>query len=324
MKTTAFIGLGMVGGSLARGMAGAGDRILGWDQLPGVRSLAKRSGIEIIEPLEMAEEADLIVVATPPDRAGTLIRELLRSGARAVTDTASVKVPVAAALEGLDPELSCRWIGGHPMAGTQNSGWESADPKIFTGMTWALCSDVQPRLDVLLEVSRLVDVFDGAMLPVSPEDHDQAVAFSSHSVQIIQQVLAAGLSDRPALFHRLSGPGLRDSTRLAESPLDGMWEEIIEENRPALLDSIEGLIGDLEQARQAIDDRNSEEIRALWRAGSLGRERLIDLRWQKRYWRRASLPLGRWWPELLQLGRNGTMIRRPHEDSGALLLFERG
>lgn len=320
MRTTAFIGLGLVGGSLARGMIRAGDRVLGWDSQPGTRLLARSSGVEIIEPEKMAASADLVVVATPPDQAGPIIKSLLDDGARAVTDTASVKAPLAGLLA--DHPRRKRWLGGHPMAGSQGSGWQAADPDLFTHMTWAACSDDQPRLEVLLEVSRLVEAFNGAILPARPEDHDQEVAFSSHMVQVVQQTLASALAGRPSMACRLSGPALRDSTRLAESPLQGMWAEILESNKDSVTSALDGLIDELQVAREAISDGEKTVISSLWRQGALGRERLVRMRWQRRNWRTASLPLGTWWPGLVQLGRSGALIRNPREDSGALLLFE--
>jgi prephenate dehydrogenase len=319
----AFVGLGLVGGSLARGALDAGHRTLGWDELPGTRAAAEREGIEILTPGEMIAEADLIVVATPPSEAARVVPELLRLGAPAVTDTASIKAPIFAALGALDPELRRRFVGGHPMAGSQATGWRASDPEIFRGATWAACSPEQPELRVFLLLAQLTEVFSAGIVPCDPERHDEAVAVSSHTIQYLQQAIGAGLADEPPLVHRLSGPALRDTTRLAESPFEGLWHDVFQSSPQGLSRGLGKVIDELDQVKRAVDRGDEEAVRSLWRHGLLGRQRLLDSRWRDKSWRRGSVSLGQWWPGLVALSENGVAIRNPEEDSGALLLFDR-
>jgi prephenate dehydrogenase len=224
----AIVGLGLVGGSLARVLSGRGYRVLGIDTL-AVRRRARRSGA-VAETCGRLEDGlagvDLTVLAASPDVNVSLLRRVARVAPDGiVTDVSSVKRPICAEAERMG---LAGFVGGHPMAGTENAGFGASRADLFAGRPWAL---VGGRPAALRRVKRLVRDAGGKPILMDAAEHDRAVAFLSHLPQLVSWALAAAARRDPvASRHRtLAGPGFRDMTRLAGSPPE-LWREILRAN----------------------------------------------------------------------------------------------
>ena len=231
----AVIGLGLMGGSLARALTRAGYRVIGVDR-PAVlrRALAARAVAQAIPRVEQAARlASLVVLAAPPRANLRILRMLARTGPSdlIVTDMGSVKVPICreARRLGLDG-----FVGGHPMAGSERSGFGASSPDLFRSHSWIL-TPAKGSARALRAVQRLVRAVGARAHVMDAIEHDRAVAFLSHVPQLVSWALgqAAG-ADAIARGHLdLAGPGFRDMTRLARSPRP-LWREILAQNRPEI------------------------------------------------------------------------------------------
>ena len=213
----AILGLGLIGGSLARALrvrAAGRWSVTAWSPTGNGPATALSAGaIDFAagSPAEAISGADLVVLAAPPleclrlvdDLAGSLRTSL--GGATVITDVASTKraIVARAAAGGL------RFVGGHPMAGRETTGFESADPDLFVDRPWIICPVDGPStaVDLVDELARAVGarplVMDAAI-------HDAAVAATSHLPLIAAAALAEAVLGRPA------GPGGRDARRAAD------------------------------------------------------------------------------------------------------------
>jgi prephenate dehydrogenase len=127
----AVVGLGQLGGSLAAALVAAGREVSGWDVDPAARDAAAARGVTITQQL-----SGLVVLAVPLTAMNTAFDGLTIDPDATITDLGSVKRPVVAELEA---SFGGRFVGGHPMCGTERSGHAATDPALFTGARWALC-----------------------------------------------------------------------------------------------------------------------------------------------------------------------------------------
>ena len=218
----AVVGLGLIGGSLARALADAGLDVVGWDPDPQTTAAASDAGIRATASLDEVCSAEpwLVVVAAPLVVVAQTARALARSlrpGA-IVTDVGSVKGPVRDAMEAAG--LGARFVGAHPMAGTEHSGFGSSDPHLLRGVRWALTLDGRTPLDGFLAVVELiVDVLDGTVHPLSDAVHDEAAALISHVPHVVATELLniVAHSTIVDVAVGLAAGSFRDGTRVART-----------------------------------------------------------------------------------------------------------
>jgi prephenate dehydrogenase len=227
--TVAIAGLGLIGGSLAKALTRAGYRVIGVDAPARTRAARRAGAIAASVPsvAAAARDAGVLVLAAPPAANLRLLREAARAASPAlvITDVASVKRPIAAAARRL---RLARFVGGHPMAGRERSGFGASSADLFRGAPWILTPSAAGPRRVVARIARDV----GARPVVVPEAaHDRAMAYLSHLPQVVAWALAAAArGDRvTARLLRLAGPGFRDMTRLAGSPR-ALWREILAQN----------------------------------------------------------------------------------------------
>ena len=164
--------------------------------------------------------ADLIVIAVPVGHVAEVVLEALDAGAALVTDVGSVKAPVVAAVEAARPELAPRFVGGHPMAGSEQEGLAGASADLFVGATWVLTPTGRTDPEAFAEVRSWVAGLGAEAIAVTPELHDALVAVVSHVPQLAASTLmnvAAPGNDEHAVLLRLAAGGFRDMTRIASS-----------------------------------------------------------------------------------------------------------
>jgi prephenate dehydrogenase len=131
-----------------------------------------------------------------------------------VTDLGSVKAPV---LDTVGRGLGGRFVGGHPMCGTERSGHTAVDPGLFTGARWAVCLETDTELPRWLRVAELALAVGAEVVPVTAAEHDDAVAAISHVPHLLAAALAAAAADAGPLAMALAAGSFRDGTRVAGS-----------------------------------------------------------------------------------------------------------
>lgn len=307
-KDIGVVGAGLIGGSFVKGIEGIYEPFL-WDQDEELRSSLRGEGYTLLEPEIMATRCDAIFLALPVLQTPSVATSLLQAGAKLVISAASAQEEIFAAT-GNDP----RYWGLHPLTGSAESGWEAARDDLLRNVPWAVMSR-EGKIKDFSFIMSLVEAFGGAAVPVLSEDHDRALALTSHAIQVLHSALAALLADQPPLYHRLSGPALRDTTRLAESSLP-MWREVLLANEDNIDQALLQIEQEIAKARLGLKDP-----RALWRHAEYGRESLLRQRWNGDQWRTRSVPLKEWWEGLLQVGQRGGLVRELRE-SGPLLYFK--
>ncbi len=267
-RHVAVVGTGLIGGSFAlasQALDGV-DEVVTHDRDPASRARARELGVGTRVADSVAEAvagADLVLLGVP---AGELLEVAAAVGPHLadhalVTDVASVKGHAVTAVE---ERLAGHgaFVGGHPMAGSENSGVEAADPTLFQGATWLLTPTPATRDGDFALLAGHVVALGARVLAVSPEEHDRLVAVASHLPQILASVLmdyAAQLDGAPL---RVAAGGFRDVTRVAASDPD-LWVGILEDNRDAVLDALDGFVGRLGNLREAVEQRQWEGVHGL-------------------------------------------------------------
>ena len=232
--TVAIVGVGLIGGSFAAALKKSGHlpRVTGIDTDPLGLEWALSHGLIDAASLPDGlgaqewlgpEGADLVVLATPTSHVVQWIERLAVAGYRGVvTDVASTKSSIISAAE---KSLTGRaaFVGGHPMAGSERSGVEAADPDLFRGAYYLLTPSSSTDLDAYRRVHALVSEFGCRVISVDPTAHDEAVAIVSHVPHVAASALvdlAASHSGKDGELLRLAAGGFKDTTRIAAGSPD--------------------------------------------------------------------------------------------------------
>src|SRR5215203_1940646 len=179
----AVVGLGQLGGSLAAALVAAGREVSGWDVDPAARDAAAARGVTITQDL-----GGVVVLAVPLPVMDTALDGLTIADDATITDLGSVKRPVVAELEAA---FGDRFVGGHPMCGTERSGHTAVDPALFSGARWAVCVEAGTDLARWLRVAEVALAVGAEVVPVTAAEHDDAVAAISHVPHLLAAALAA-------------------------------------------------------------------------------------------------------------------------------------
>ena len=260
-----IVGAGLIGTSIALALRSRGVRVTLTDSDSRVQSLAQDlMGGQVVEGIG-AE--DLCIVATPPDAISkVIIEELSRNPALRVMDISSIKAKplLEVSSTGLDV---ANFAPTHPMAGREVSGPESARGDLFQGRPWILCLEGVDS-ELVAMVNEVVAICGAIPMTRTVEEHDRAVALVSHLPQIVASLLARQLADAQGSDLELSGAGLRDTTRIADSDAD-LWSQILAGNSSALKPLLISLQNDLSETIEKLGD--SAAMGELIAAGKHGR-----------------------------------------------------
>ncbi len=268
-KRISIIGLGLIGGSWALALKKLGYPAprIGYDRPEVLRKALAAGAIDsVADDLPAAlSEADLVILATPVGAILDLLGRLKpHVSARAlVTDVGSTKRLICQRAKEIlgDQPL---FLGGHPLAGKENSGFDNADPTIFENVSYALTpspADLMgdARVQAFVE---LVKSLGARPCITEASQHDLAAAYLSHVPQLLSSGLASMVADRASsqnLPLELAGSGFRDVTRLAESPY-GLWRDICLTNVENIRAGLDVLIDKLETIKSHLSDRELEQI----------------------------------------------------------------
>lgn len=250
-----IVGAGLLGTSIALALKHAGHEVWLSDLNHDHLRTAVGLGAGIPAP-EDRSRARLVVVAVPPAEISNAVLEALQASPEAiVTDIGSVKgLPLDEISDRVDAPSLSRYVGSHPMAGSERSGPLAASAKLFEGRPWAVCPDVH-SLGATGQVESLVRACGAEVVRLSPKEHDHAVARTSHLPQLLSVLAAGQLAEAEPEELRLSGQGVRDVTRIAASDPD-LWTQILIANKVAVGELLASVENDLRMMRTALDDED--------------------------------------------------------------------
>jgi prephenate dehydrogenase len=275
----AVVGTGLIGGSVGLALARRGYEVAGYDLDAGRAERAKELGAvtEIATSVEdAARDADVTVVATPVGQVVDLVARALDAGASVVTDVGSVKGPVVSAVERRCGAAARSFVGGHPMAGSEQEGIEGADPDLFVGATWVLTPTPATDTTAYFGLLALIRDVGADVVTVTPEHHDVLVALVSHVPQLAASTLmdvAIDHEEEHRTLLRLAAGGFRDMTRIAAGH-PGIWPDILAANRDAVLAALDAYLDALQRARELVSGADRDGLLSLLERARAGRRSL--------------------------------------------------
>ena len=271
--TVGILGLGLIGGSLARAYALEGHRVLCCEKDEQMLSFAMLAGaVEAALTPENINQCDLVLLAIYPEGSAAWLEQnapYIRRDAL-VMDCCGVKTEVCRRCFPVAKEYGFTFMGGHPMAGTQFSGFKYSRGNLFEGAPMVLVPDRYDDPELLERAQKaLAPCHFGSFSVTTAEDHDRMIAFTSQMPHIVSN---AFIKSPTALEHRgFSAGSYRDLTRVAwlNAP---MWAELFLDNRENVLIELDVLINSLTQYRGAISGNDTDTLIALLEDGKRRKE----------------------------------------------------
>ena len=260
-----IVGLGLIGGSIARRLLAEGWSVTGFDHDPATVNAARAAGIRasVATADAMNVACDVVILALPVLSIFPALHQLAERDAALILDVASTKRAVIDAAEAAG--IGARFVGCHPLAGSHESGFAAARADLFEGARVFLCPTplTDPQLvratrDLWQSLGALPEV-------VSADEHDHELAAISHLPQTLATALANALHSA-GINHQRLGPGGRDMTRLAASN-PAVWSDILLTNGDYLRQHIADVIAGLEEVLSALDQRDGERLTGVFAAG---------------------------------------------------------
>jgi prephenate dehydrogenase len=273
----AVAGTGLIGTSIAMAAARAGDRVTGWDGDPShATRAAARGGFGAVASLEEAvADADIVVVATPiTTLADVVARTLAATSHAVVTDAGSVKSlvldGVAALASGDDLP---RFVGGHPMGGSERSGPDHASASVVDDIVWVLTPSAATDPAATDRLEAWVGAIGARPVRMDAARHDRLVGFVSHLPQLaataLMGLVAHEEADEPEILLLAAG-GFRDLTRLASSN-PALWSDILLSNRAAIAEAIDLYVARLTRMRDLIGEGRAADVEDAFAAAKAAR-----------------------------------------------------
>ncbi len=264
--SVAILGLGLMGGSLGLALRNleAEVRVTGWSRNPVTRS--KALDMDAVDratdtPEQAVKNAEIIVLAVPVETILPLlerVRPSLKPNA-IVTDVGSVKSRIVA---GGEESIGGRFVGGHPMAGSEDSGIDSASVTLYHAAPWVFTPTAITDSDALDACCQMACMVGAKTYAFDPETHDRIVACYSHLPHILAYGLAQTAWDLAGEGATISAGSFRDGTRVAGSS-PSLWTEILMDNRTATLRALESFDKWAHSMKIALTKGDQKEIEEL-------------------------------------------------------------
>jgi prephenate dehydrogenase len=251
----AVVGTGLIGGSIGMALRSRGWHVTGRDADEARAARALELGA--LDAIGHDPEAEITFIATPVSAISTEAERALKGGG-IVTDVGSVKSGVVAAVN--DP----RFIGGHPMAGSEQDGVDGADPELFEGATWVLTPTEATDPAAYARLRSIVSSLGADVVAVPPDRHDELVAMVSHVPHLTAATLmglAAEGAEEHATLLRLAAGGFRDMTRVAAGH-PGIWPDICADNSQAITAILDRLVTSLTEMRDIVASADRDRLLA--------------------------------------------------------------
>ncbi|HUI02630.1 MAG TPA: prephenate dehydrogenase/arogenate dehydrogenase family protein [Acidimicrobiales bacterium] len=284
-RRAAVVGTGLIGGSIGLALRARHWHVTGCDTDPACAARARELGA--VDAVGLDPDAEVTFVATPlaavVDEASAALARARRPDA-VVSDVAGVKAPVVHAL------AAPAFVGGHPMAGSEQVGVEGATDTLFVGATWVLTPTAVTDDAAYMKLRAVVRDLGAEVVALSPEQHDTFVAVVSHVPHLTAATLM-NLADRAGDEHgallQLAAGGFRDMTRVAAGE-PHIWPDVCTENAPAIVAVLDDLVGALSAVRDRVAGADRAGLLALLEQAAVARralpartarpERLAELR----------------------------------------------
>ncbi|MEI7032130.1 prephenate dehydrogenase [Streptomyces pratensis] len=251
MRSAAVVGTGLIGTSIALALRGRGVTTYLLDRDPETARTAAGLGAGLAAVPRTP--VDLAILAVPPQHVARALHEHQHLNlAHDFTDAASVKAKPQAEAAALGCDLS-RYVGGHPMAGREQSGPLAARGDLFQGRPWVLTPAEGAGRRALDRTMELAELCGARPVVMGHEQHDRAVALISHTPHVVASLLAARLLHGDEAELQLAGQGLRDVTRIAGGDAE-LWTDIIGSNASAVADVLAEIVLDLRVVVEALAD----------------------------------------------------------------------
>lgn len=269
-----IFGTGLIGGSVGMALRERGWHVSGVDVAPGVATRAVDLGALSVEGLD--PNAELVVVATPVHAAGQIITDFLARPDRRpdviVTDVGSVKGSLVAAVD--HPSF----VGGHPMAGSEQVGVEGASADLFVGATWVLTPTALTDPVAYTRVRSVLADMGAVVVALAPSQHDALVAVVSHVPHLAAATLmdlAASLGEEHAALLQLAAGGFRDMTRIAAGQ-PNIWPDICDDNADAIVATLDLLVDALVAMRRRVAEHDRDSLLDILGRAAVARRALAE------------------------------------------------
>ncbi len=280
VRTAAVLGVGLIGGSGAAALRASGCEVVGWDRDTDSALRAVELGIISRACATIAEAVhgcDVAIVAVPVGAAAEIICAALVADANViVTDVGSVKESVLAEVEASGGSDAARFVGGHPMAGSELDGLDGANADLFRGATWVLTPTDITDAVAFATVRSLVADMGAEAIAITPHDHDLFVATVSHVPQLAASTLmdtALGVGAQHSTLLRLAAGGFRDMTRIAAGN-PSIWPDIFSNNKAAVLTALDRYMAALADVRLHLESGDRAGLLAMLQRARQGRRSL--------------------------------------------------
>ena len=273
---------GLLGGSVARAARerDVAQRIVLWTRRPESRlKLRAQPWCDAVAetPNAAVRGADLVVIAAPVDQIVPLTRQIAPDLAPGtlVTDVGSVKNEISLlGHAALAPHA--HFVGAHPMAGSEKTGWEHGTATLFEHRTCFVTPLVDTAAQATATVVEFWHALGAEVVTLAPDQHDEIVAHISHLPQVIASSLCGFLATKNPAWRDHAGGGLRDTTRIAGSDPQ-IWRAILEQNRDEILRALSGFEDELHGLRAALANRDYVEVAARISRGKAYRDQFRPL-----------------------------------------------
>jgi prephenate dehydrogenase len=249
------VGVGLIGGSVGLAARAAGWEVIGVDSPEVLEKAVSLAAVDRPSTLREVRGADLVVLAAPISKITNLVTQLPPTDAL-ITDVASTKTAIVREAE----RHNLRFVGGHPMTGSQLSGVANARADLFKGARYFLTPTEETNPDAYREVAGFVRSLGAVPTAVDPEKHDLLMAALSHLPHLMAAALLRVASDISPEALSFAGPSFRDLTRVGASN-PSLWSDILAENAPALGEALGAFAGAMAQLGSEISNRESIERR---------------------------------------------------------------
>lgn len=273
-----IVGLGLIGGSLAKAYKSVGARVLGYDTDNVILDYAKIAGA-IDESLDddNVKLCDLILVAITPQKAIKWFQEKspLLSGDTVIIDCCGTKEFVCSECFPIAKKYGLTFIGGHPMAGKERGGFKNSSKDLFRNAPFILVPEKAENIELLMKVKAMLMLAGfGRVGITTSENHDKAIAFTSQMPHIVSNAFIK--SDTALMDSQMISAGsYQDFTRVAYLD-EQMWSELFLENKENLLQEIKGLMDELKKYGEAIEKGDRKLLEDLLSEGKRAKVRVLE------------------------------------------------
>ena len=255
-RRAAIVGTGLIGGSIGLALRARGWHVTGTDRDPA--RAARGVDLGALDAVGDDPAAEITFVATPVASIAETARRALKDGTGVVTDVGGVKAGVVSEVG------HPRFVGGHPMAGSEQEGVDGADPALFEGATWVLTPTLDTDAEAYTTVRSVVRELGADVVALPPDRHDALVALVSHvphlAAATLMTIAAEGAEEHAAVL-RLAAGGFRDMTRVAAGH-PGIWLDVCAENREAIVHGLDRLVEALTAMRDRVADGDRADLEA--------------------------------------------------------------